>query len=87
MHREFKRKSVTLFLLWEEYKAAHPDSFQYSWFCQPYRAFAKKVHLVMRHSHRAAFQVPNSEDHKMTSIQAPEFRRSREPGKIKRNSR
>ena len=53
VHRELKRKSVTLFLLWEEYKAAHPDGFQYSWFCQRYRAFAKKVDLVMRQSHRA----------------------------------
>ena len=35
VHRELKRKSVTLFLLWEEYEAAHPDGFHYSWFCQP----------------------------------------------------
>lgn len=53
VHRELKRKSVTLFLLWEEYKAAHPDGFQYSWFCQHYRAWAGKVDLVMRQSHRA----------------------------------
>jgi transposase len=53
VHRELKKKSVTLFLLWEEYKAAHPDGFQYSWFCQHYRAFAAKVDLVMRQSHRA----------------------------------
>ena len=53
VHRELKRKSVTLFLLWEEYKAAHPYGFHYSWFCQHYRAFAKKVDLVMRQSHRA----------------------------------
>ena len=53
VHRELKRKSVTLFLLWEEYKAAHPDGFHYSWFCQHYRAFAKQVDLVMRQTHRA----------------------------------
>lgn len=53
VHRELKRKSVTLFLLWEEYKAAHPEGFQYSWFCHHYRAFAGKVDLVMRQSHRA----------------------------------
>ena len=53
VHRELKRQSVTLFLLWEEYKAAHPDGFQYSWFCQHYRAWAGKVDLVMRQSHRA----------------------------------
>lgn len=53
VHRELKRKGVTLFLLWEEYKAAHPDGFQYSWFCQHYRAFAGKVDYVMRQHHRA----------------------------------
>jgi len=53
VHRELKRKGVTLFLLWEEYKSTHPDGFQYSWFCQRYRAFASKVDLVMRQSHRA----------------------------------
>lgn len=30
---EMRRKSVTLTLLWQEYKAANPDGFQYSWFC------------------------------------------------------
>src|SRR5690606_9446479 len=40
VHRELKRKGVTLFLLWEEYKAAHADGFQYSWFCKSYREWA-----------------------------------------------
>src|SRR5690606_10288688 len=53
VHRELKRKGVTLFLLWEEYKGAHPEGFQYSWFCQHYRAWAGKVDLVMRQPHRA----------------------------------
>ena len=53
VHRDLKRKHVTLFLLWEEYKSAHPEGFQYSWFCQHYRRFAGKVDLVMRQSHRA----------------------------------
>jgi transposase len=53
VHQELKRKGVTLFLLWEEYKTAHPDGFQYSWFCKHYRAWAGQVDLVMRQSHRA----------------------------------
>lgn len=53
IHRELKRKSVTLFLLWQEYKAAQPEGFQYSWFCQGYRRWAGKLDLVMRQSHRA----------------------------------
>lgn len=53
VHRELKRKGVTLFLLWEEYKAAHPQGFQYSWFCQHYRHWAAKIDVVMRQTHRA----------------------------------
>jgi transposase len=53
VHQELKRKGVTLFLLWQEYKAATPDGMQYSWFCQTYRAWASKLDLVMRQTHRA----------------------------------
>ncbi len=53
VHRERRRKGVTLFLLWEEYKADHPQGFQYSWFCQHYRAWAGKLDVVMRQHHRA----------------------------------
>src|ERR671933_2265327 len=53
VHRELKRKGVTLFLLWQEYKAATPDGWQYSWFCHTYRAWAQKLDLVMRQPHRA----------------------------------
>jgi transposase len=53
VHQELKRKGVTLFLLWQEYKAATPAGLQYSWFCQTYRAWASKLDLVMRQPHRA----------------------------------
>jgi transposase len=53
VHHELKRKGVTLFLLWQEYKAATPEGFQYSWFCHAYRAWASKLNVVMRQSHRA----------------------------------
>jgi transposase len=53
VHQELKRKGVTLFLLWQEYKAAHPQGHQYSWFCEQYRAWADKIDLVMRQEHRA----------------------------------
>jgi len=33
VHREMRKKSVTLDLLWQEYKADHPDGYLYSWFC------------------------------------------------------
>ena len=40
VHRELGRKGVTLSLLWQEYKALHPEGLQYSWFCEQYRAWA-----------------------------------------------
>ena len=40
VHRELRRKGVTLALLWEEYKTVHPEGMQYSWFCARYRAWA-----------------------------------------------
>jgi hypothetical protein len=36
---EIRRNVVTMALLWEEYRAAHPDGFGYSWFCETYAAF------------------------------------------------
>jgi len=53
VHRELTRKGVTLVLLWEEYKAIHPDGLQYSQFCDRYRAWSGKLDLVMRQHHRA----------------------------------
>ena len=53
VHRELRRKSVTLQLLWQEYKSAEPKGFQYSWFCEQYRAWAKRCDLSMRQEHRA----------------------------------
>lgn len=54
VHRELRRKGVTLMLLWQEYKAAHPeDGYQYSRFCDLYQDFEKKVDVVMRQVHRA----------------------------------
>jgi transposase len=44
---------VTLTLLWHEYKAAHPEGFQYSWFCDQYRAWSARLDVVMRQEHRA----------------------------------
>ncbi len=53
VHRELRRKGVTLSLLWHEYKAEHPDGVQYSWFCDRYRAWAQHLDVVMRQEHRA----------------------------------
>lgn len=52
VHRELRRKGVTLMLLWHEYKAAHPPGFQYSWFCEAYRCWASRCDVAMRQVHR-----------------------------------
>lgn len=52
-HQELRRQGVTLFLLWQEYKANHPEGFRYSWFCEHYRAWAGQLDAVMRQEHRA----------------------------------
>lgn len=53
LYRELKRPHVTLFLLWEEYKARHPDGYQYSRFCDLYRQWLGRCDVVMRQEHRA----------------------------------
>lgn len=50
-HREMRKKSVTLELLWQEYKAAHPDGYQYSWFCERYRQWVGKLSVTLRQTH------------------------------------
>ena len=53
VHRELKRKHVTLSILWEEYIAQQPDGLRYSRFCELYRTFAAKLPVVMRQTHAA----------------------------------
>jgi transposase len=51
VHRELKRKHVTLSILWDEYIAHNPDGFRYSRFCELYRAWEGKRSVTMRQSH------------------------------------
>ena len=53
LFREMKKKSVTLQLLWYEYKQVHPDGYQYSQFCHLYRRWVKKLDVTLRQQHRA----------------------------------
>jgi transposase len=53
VHRELRRKGVTLLLLWTEYRERHPDGFGYSWFAERYRAYAARLDVVLRGEHRA----------------------------------
>ncbi len=53
IHRQLRRKHVTLQLLWAEYKQAHPQGYQYSQFCGLYKKWKRNVDVVMRQEHRA----------------------------------
>ncbi len=53
VHRELKRKHVTLLILWDEYIAVDPGGYSYSRFCELYRAFEKTLSLTMRQTHAA----------------------------------
>jgi transposase len=57
VHAEMRLKGVTLFLLWQEYKATNPDGFQYSWFCDSYQDWRSRRDLAMRQTHRAGEKV------------------------------
>lgn len=53
IHKELKRKGVTLMLLWYEYREQYPRGYGYSRFCEMYREFSGKLNPVMRMTHRA----------------------------------
>ena len=41
--QELKRKGVTLTLLWQEYRTAHPDGYGYTWFCEKFDAYRRRA--------------------------------------------
>lgn len=57
LNRELKRKGVTLYLLWEEYKSNNPDGYKYSQFAYYYRQWKKLLDPVMRINHKMGEKV------------------------------
>jgi hypothetical protein len=53
VHRELKRKHVTLQVLWKEYIAEHPGGYRYSRFCDLYRHWEERLPVTMRQTHLA----------------------------------
>ena len=53
IHRELRRKGVTLRLLWQEYLESNPDGYRYSRFCELYRRWKKTTDLCLRQEYRA----------------------------------
>lgn len=51
--RAYKKHNLTLMQLWMEYKAEHPDGYQYTQFCEHYRRWRGTLDVVMRQEHRA----------------------------------
>lgn len=51
--QEIKRKGVTLLLLWQEYRAAHPNGYGYTWFCNRFMAFQRRTHVSFRNRYEA----------------------------------
>ena len=53
IHRELRRKGVTLRLLWEEYLSENPDGYKITQFCEYYSRWKKTLHPTMRLPHKA----------------------------------
>jgi transposase len=53
VHTELRRKGVTRFLLWQEYKSSNPAGLQYTQFCDRYLQWRGRQDPVMRQVHKA----------------------------------
>ena len=51
IHRELKRKHVTLSILWDEYIERDPQGYRYSRFCELYRSWEARLSVTMRQTH------------------------------------
>ena len=51
--RAASHKHVTLQLLWQEYREAHPEGYGYTQFVEHYRRWEKRLHPRLRQDHRA----------------------------------
>ena len=54
---ELSRRGVTRQLLWQEYRADHPDGYSYSQFCEHLERYLKRDQAVMHLTHRPAEQM------------------------------
>ncbi len=52
VHEELRNRSVTLALLWTEYREQEPAGYKYSQFAELYRRWKGKLAVVMRQTHR-----------------------------------
>jgi transposase len=55
--RELKRPGVNLLVLWDEYRAIHPEGYAYSRFCQLFREFERRLSPTMHQQHVAGHKA------------------------------
>ena len=53
VHRELRKKGVTLLLLWQEHQEKHPKAFRYSRFCELYQEWRRAAEPRMHQVHKA----------------------------------
>jgi transposase len=73
VHRELRRKGVTLSLLWEEYRADHIEGYGYSRFCELYTRWEGKLSPVMRQRHPEATWTQSLPDWIASHVRAFDF--------------
>ena len=53
-HKDLKKhRRLTLRLVWKEYREQQPEGYGYSRFCELYRSWRRRQHVVIRQRHRA----------------------------------
>src|SRR5438445_164990 len=54
IHEQLQQhRHLSLQLLWEEYRQAHPEGYRYSWFCERYQHWRRHLDVVLRQEHKA----------------------------------
>jgi len=53
VHRQLRRRHVTLQLLWEEYRVIHPEGYGYTQFCEHYNRWKAPLDVTLRQRHIA----------------------------------
>jgi len=52
IHQELKKQSVTMYLLWQEYKQVNPTGYEYSQFRKYYYKYVRKIDVTLRQRHK-----------------------------------
>jgi len=85
VHREISKPGVTLDLLWQEYRAQHPDGFGYSWFCKAYQEWAQRLPVTLRQTHAPGQKLFVDYSGKKLGIINPDTGEIREAGRSSRH--